>query len=123
MDLVSCSRCGQLHPRGYKCNVGRIKKNVQEVDKLHSTNRWTKKAIQIKEDARYLCEVCRDQDILNYFNLEVHHITKLRDDPDGLLEDSNLICLCTYHHKKADAGEIEADYLRELARKRIADNE
>lgn len=118
-DLVSCSRCGKLHPRGYKCNIGRIPKKVQEVDKLHSQRQWTKKARQIKADALGLCEVCRAEGVLNYDRLEVHHITKLRDDPSGLLDDYNLICLCVYHHKQADAGEIDADYLRELARERV----
>lgn len=118
-DLVSCSRCGQLHPRGYKCNKGRIPKRVLEVDRLHSQRVWTKKAQQIKEDALGLCEVCRDEGLLNYDNLEVHHITKLRDDPSGLLDDYNLVCLCVYHHKQADAGKINADYLRKLARERV----
>ena len=117
MDLVSCSKCGKLHPRGYKCNVGRnYKKN--DDDKLRSTYRWTKKAKQIKDDANGLCEVCKAQGIYTYDGLEVHHITKLRKNRELLLDDDNLICLCTYHHKQADDGELDADYLRKLVKER-----
>lgn len=117
MDLKSCSKCGKIHPRGFKCSAGRIYSKTSD-DKLRSKYAWTKKAKQIKEDANGLCEVCKAQGVYNYDNLEVHHITKLRDDPNGLLEDDNLICLCTYHHKQADAGEISAEYLKGLVKVR-----
>ena len=115
--LVSCSKCGKTHARGYKCNVGRVYQKTDE-SKLRSRYAWTKKAKQIKDDANGLCEVCRAQGLYTYDGLEVHHITKLKDDPNGLLDDDNLITLCVYHHKQADDGEISADYLRELAKER-----
>ena len=118
MDLKSCSRCGKIHPRGYKCNAGKVNKPKTDEQKLRSTWAWTKKAKQIKEDALGLCEVCRAQGRYTYDGVEVHHITKLKDDPNGLLDDDNLITLCTYHHKQADDGELDADYLRELVKKR-----
>lgn len=117
MDLKSCSRCGRIHPRGTKCNIGRKYTKTDE-SRLRSKYAWTKKAKQIKADANNLCEVCRDKGVYTYDNLEVHHIIKLSEDKDGLLEDNNLICLCVYHHKQADAGEIDADYLRKLAKER-----
>lgn len=117
MDLVSCSKCGKLHPRGYKCNKGRTYAKTDE-SRLRSKYAWTKKANQIKEDAQGLCEVCKAQGVYTYDGLEVHHITKLSENPDGLLEDDNLICLCVYHHKQADSGELDADYLRALAKER-----
>ena len=117
MDLKSCSRCGKIHPRNYNCNVGRVKAKTDE-SKLRSTYAWTLKARQIKNDAMGLCEVCKALGVYTYDGLEVHHITKLKDDPNGLLEDNNLICLCVYHHKQADDGEIDADYLRELVKER-----
>ena len=117
MDLKSCSRCGKIHPRGYNCNVGRIYAKTDE-SKLRSRYAWTKKAKQIKDDAYGLCEVCKAQGVYTYDGLEVHHITKLRDDPNGLLDDDNLIALCVYHHKQADDGELDADYLRELVKER-----
>ena len=117
MDLKSCSRCGKIHPRNYKCNVGRIYAKTDE-SRLRSRYAWTRKAKQIKDDANGLCEVCKAQGVYTYDGLEVHHITKLKEDPNGLLEDDNLICLCVAHHKQADDGEIKADYLRELVAKR-----
>lgn len=118
MDLKSCSRCGKIHPRGVKCNIGRVYKKTDE-NRLRSRYAWTKKAKQIKDDAQGLCEVCRAKGVYTYDNIEVHHITKLKDDPNGLLEDDNLIALCVAHHKQADNGEIDADYLRKLANERI----
>lgn len=72
----------------------------------------------IREDSQYLCEVCRSYGVYNYDNLEVHHIIKIKDDPNRLLDRDNLICLCQKHHKLADSGEIEKSYLRELVKKR-----
>lgn len=117
MDLKSCSRCGRIHPRNYNCNVGRVYQKTNE-SRLRSRYAWTKKAKQIKDDANGLCEVCRAQGLYTYEGLEVHHITKLSEDHNGLLDDDNLITLCVYHHKQADAGEIDADYLRELVKVR-----
>ena len=117
MDLKSCSKCGKIHARGYKCNKGRIYANTEE-KKLRSKYAWTQKSKQIKQDALGLCEVCRAQGIYTYEGLEVHHITKLSEDPNGLMDDDNLITLCVYHHKQADAGELNADYLRKLVKER-----
>ena len=117
MDLKSCSKCGKIHPRGYNCNVGRIYTKTDE-SRLRSKYAWTKKAQQIKNDAMGLCEVCKALGVYTYDGLEVHHITKLRDDPNGLLDDDNLIALCVYHHKQADDGELGADYLRGLVKVR-----
>jgi 5-methylcytosine-specific restriction endonuclease McrA len=117
MDLKSCSKCGKIHPRAYNCNVGRKYTKTDE-SRLRSRYAWTKKAKQIKDDANGLCEVCKAQGLYNYDNLEVHHIIKIKDDSNGLLDDDNLICLCVEHHKQADDGQIDAEYLRELARER-----
>ena len=62
--------------------------------------------------------MCRAQGRYTYTSLEVHHIAKLRDNPDGLLDDLNLICLCPEHHKQADAGRISKGYLKTLANNR-----
>ena len=115
----SCSKCGKIHPYGYKCNVG-VDWNRSKVpeDKLRSRHAWTKKSIQIRKDAGNLCEVCKAQGIATYVGLEVHHIEKLRENVDGLLDDDNLICLCGKHHKQADKGLIDKEYLKELVKLR-----
>lgn len=119
MAFKACSKCGKIHPYNYKCSVG-VDYNRSKVaeDKLRSKYAWTKKSKQIREDAGNLCEVCKANGIATYDGLEVHHIEKLRENVDGLLDDDNLICLCTMHHKQADNGEIDPAYLRELVKKR-----
>lgn len=82
---------------------------------MRSSWAWTIKAKEIKERANNLCEVCKQNGRYTYNNLEVHHITKVADNPDGLLDDSNLICLCVEHHKQADKGLIDKNYLTRLA--------
>ena len=117
MDLKSCSKCGKIHPRSFICKKPRVYQSTDE-RKLRNKSAWHRKSQQIRDDAQGLCEVCRDMGFFNYEGLEVHHITKLSENPDGLLDDDNLICLCTAHHKQADAGELDADYLRELVKER-----
>lgn len=117
--LKACSRCGRIHDFTYDCKVGKQRRfTVTPESKLRSKNAWKIKRADIKSKALYLCEVCKDQDIYNYNNLEIHHVVKLRDDPDGLLEDSNLICLCGLHHTLADSGELDINYLKELIARR-----
>ena len=113
----ACSRCGKIHDTRFKCNAGRVYTGGQE-RKLRSSYAWTKKSEEIRQKANYLCEACRDKGIYVYDNLEVHHIEKLKEQPNLLLDDYNLVCLCQECHTKADDGLIDADYLRELARHR-----
>ncbi|AIF54375.1 hypothetical protein LDB25A_051 [Lactobacillus phage Ld25A] len=120
-DYISCARCGRIHAKGYVCKVGKRRKHYRydyAEAKLRNTYKWHKKSEEIRERSKYLCSVCLDEGKYNYRNLEVHHITKLRVEPSLLLVDSNLICLCREHHRLADAGMIDDDYLRELARRR-----
>ena len=114
----TCSKCGKIHDTRYKCKVNNIIKQDTDESKLRSTNRWTKKSLDIRTKANYLCEVCRYQGVLTYDNLEVHHIEKLKDNKDRLLDDYNLICLCVEHHKLADSGQLSSDFLKELAKER-----
>ena len=113
----ACARCGKIHDASFTCNVGKVYTGGRE-RAMRSSYSWQKKAEEIKDMSQHLCAVCREQGRYVYAGLEVHHIVKLRDDPDGLLDDSNLVCLCTNCHKLADSGDISADYLRELARRR-----
>ena len=113
----SCSRCGKIHDTKYRCNVGRVFRGGQE-RKLRNTRNWINKSLEIRERANYLCEVCRDEGIYNYNDLDVHHIVKIVEDETLLLDNYNLICLCKKHHKEADTGKIDKDYLIKLAKDR-----
>ena len=119
----SCSRCGQIHDTRYNCTVNKPKYDYSrystyEERKLRNTAAWANKSQEIRAAAQYLCEVCRERGIYNYQDLEVHHITKLRNNHAGLLDNNNLVCLCAKHHRQADKGQIDAEYLRQLAEKR-----
>lgn len=113
----ACSRCGKIHDVNKRCYVGKVYRGGEE-RKLRSSSKWTKKSIEIRERANYLCEVCIDKGIINYKDVEVHHIDKLRDHESGLLDNDNLICLCKMHHKEADEGKIDTAYLKALAHRR-----
>ena len=119
MRYKACSRCGRIHPEGYNCTVGQVYKWKATPDsKLRSTYAWQLKREEIRDKAYGLCEVCADKGVYTYDGIEVHHIDKLRDRPDELLDNNNLVCLCKTHHKAADEGLIDKDYLRALAKKR-----
>ena len=113
----SCSKCGKIHPASFQCTVGRVFTGGEE-RRLRSQYSWTKKSEEIRERANHLCEVCRNEGIYTYDNIEVHHIVKVRDDKSKLLDNENLICLCKDHHIQADNGEIDKEYLIELAKQR-----
>ena len=123
--LRSCPYCGRIHDTKFDCG----KKPKSEYKRKYETAvRYTtpmkKKSVEIKEKAHYICEVCADEGTVfdrskeDREHLETHHIIKLVDIPDLALDNSNLICLCRYHHELAEKGAIDADYLRKLAQKR-----
>lgn len=120
----ACSRCGKIHDSNYKCTVGKAYNNSYKSseDKVRNSHAWHKKAEEIKEASQYLCSVCLDNNIYTYDNLEVHHIIKLRERPDLLLDNHNLICLCWKHHRLADEGYLQVEYLRKLAMTREGNN-
>lgn len=117
MMFKSCSKCGKIHSGNYKCSKGTVYAGGEE-RKLRAKYAWAKKSKEIRERASNLCEVCRDKGIYTYNNLEVHHIEKLKENPQGLLDDNNLVCLCVMHHKQADSGQISKEYLKALVSKR-----
>lgn len=67
-----------------------------------------------------MCQICirdlYDTYTRAYDNklIEVHHIEPIAESYDLRLEDSNLISLCTYHHKMADWGEIPRQMLKDI---------
>lgn len=112
----SCTKCGKIHDTKYKCTPRKSPTPKTPDQKLRSTNRWTEKSREIREASKWLCAICYEEGFYNYKDVEVHHIEKLKDNADKLLDNYNLICLCKHHHELADAGKIEAAHLRELAR-------
>ena len=107
--------CPHRKPRNYKKD--------SKADKFRKSKAWINKSIEIREKSKYLCSVCMENkyhtiNTYNYDKLEVHHIVSINEDYDKRLENSNLICLCNFHHKMAEKGDIPREELLELAEKR-----
>lgn len=120
--LKACHYCGRIHAKDFDC--GRKPKRLPRYQHDSSeagrySRAFTEKSQRVKKDSHYLCAVCLDNGVITYSDLETHHIIKLRDRPDLLTDDENLICLCRGHHRMADNGELDPDYLRRLAAKRL----
>ncbi len=109
---ISCAYCGRIHERSYDC--GRKPKRVKrkyEKDAFRSTYAWQRKAEEIKERDKFLCQICiRDlYDTTNRINsedLSVHHAIPLRESFDKRLDNDNLITVCGMHHEMAEKGLI-----------------
>lgn len=103
---------------GFECRpYKKIYKQTEE-RRMRNKNVWANKSREIRNKAKGLCEVCKAEGDLTYKLLEVHHIEKIKDNPTKWLDNDNLICLCNYHHRLADANEIDKEYLRKLAEAR-----
>lgn len=120
MMYKSCPRCGKIHPANKPCKriyIANPEARDKEARKARATNAWKRKSLEVREKACYMCEACKDEGKITTQGLEVHHITKLTQGGE-LLDNLNLVCLCQEHHKQADNGEIDENYLLSLARKR-----
>lgn len=68
-----------------------------------------------------MCQICirelyNTQTKYNFTNIEVHHIVPIVEGWNKRLDDNNLICLCSYHHKMAESGEIPRQHLLDIVR-------
>ncbi len=113
----ACSKCGKIHGYNEPCSIKRVFKKTKESE-LRNTHAWHSKAEAIKEKSKYLCALCIEEGKATYNGLEVHHIDKVADKPERLLDDYNLICLCSRHHEEVEDNDSIKDRLFELARKR-----
>jgi len=60
---------------------------------------------------------------LTYDGLSVHHCEPLNENYEKRLDDSNLLCVCEYHHRLCDNGTIPQEevkrIIQEQERKRL----
>lgn len=120
--LISCSRCGRIHPAG-ECPRGAEKrgggywhKKDTKANDFRSSWSWTQKSKAIRERDHYLCQACLhnlDGTGIRYTrtHLEVHHIVALESDFDKRLDEDNLITLCREHHEQAEQGKLTSKQL------------
>lgn len=125
----SCSYCGRIHPKGYVCQLKpkkdirqNRKKSRSEANRFRGTMQWRRLSERIRERDKYICQAClhrlgsqirwRPGD-----PVEVHHIEPLESAIEKKDDEDNLITLCKLHHEEAEAGEIEAEVLKAMAKK------
>ncbi|MCM1579170.1 MAG: HNH endonuclease [Ruminococcus sp.] len=92
------------------------KRKYDRITRFRSSAAWKKVREQAAERDLHLCRVCLREGRYDT-DIQVHHIISLAADFDKRCDIDNLISLCSYHHEKAEAGDIPADVLRELAAK------
>lgn len=120
--LKSCSKCGRIHDKKFICQANRTARVKPDslANKFRNSQVWKKKRRDILIRDKGLCQLCIRNlyetfgRAYNHKLIEVHHIEPINENFDLRLEDHNLICLCTYHHKRADRGEIPREELRRL---------
>ena len=119
----TCQYCGVVS-ENHICpfRKSRQKSGDRQSDRFRNTKAWQNKREEIKQRDRHLCAVCLANlyntiNWLNYKGVEVHHIEKLEENYNRRLDNSNLVSLCSYHHKMADKGEIPREVLYDLVSK------
>lgn len=119
-DYITCSRCG-IVKRGHICDKKpyRKKERDSQADKFRNTKLWQKKRDEIKTRDKWLCQICirnryNTLNILNYKTVQVHHITSIQEDYNRRLDNDNLLCLCSFHHRMAEQGEIPKQELYDI---------
>lgn len=128
-EYITCAHCGVVK-RGHICphKKRHYKDGDKQSDKFRSTKVWQRKREEIKQKSKYLCAVCFEgkhhtMNILNHRNLEVHHIVPLAENYNKRLDNDNLICLCSFHHKMAEKCLITRTELNEMVKWRDKNEE
>lgn len=125
MKLKTCTYCRKIHGKEINCTAKKgyyREKNARyEKDKDYlkfiKSKQWVKKSQEIKLLDAHCCLLCKSLGFISPIYLEVHHINKVRNDYDKRLDNDNLITLCVYHHKQADANKISTNELHRLISK------
>lgn len=95
-----CSRCGRVISINEQCGCTHYypksqKKEKSETTKALSRKRWLEKAKNIKKRDKFLCQRCLIKyKIINFEDLQVHHIKSREHYPELMYEDENLVTLC-----------------------------
>lgn len=124
--LRSCKYCGRIHDTAYVCD--RKPKRIRAVKETEATefrrrNIWKQTSLEIRDRDNNICQVClalykankKSPYPIALSSVSVHHIISICTDFSKALDRSNLITLCSYHHDQADRGELDADWLHDLA--------
>jgi 5-methylcytosine-specific restriction endonuclease McrA len=117
-QLISCSRCGKVHPRG-QCSKPpaprRYHTRTDPAGSFRNTAAWQRKREEIKERDLHLCKLCLSNGKVTSRTLEVHHIIPVNTDDKLRLDDDNLITLCSSCHALVEGNSELVPTLRRLA--------
>ena len=120
LHLISCARCGRIHPRG-QCPLPATRSRYRgsetrtDAQRFRSSRTWQRKAEEVKQRDDYLCRLCLYNGKITNRELSVHHITPIVQAEDKRLDDDNLITLCNDCHMKVEGDDQYTDLLRRLA--------
>ncbi|MCR1848266.1 HNH endonuclease [Paeniclostridium sordellii] len=109
-DLVKCQHCTKIHDRDYECdekNKHKISKRISRYNDerykvyndCYNTRQWKRVREEVLKDNNYMCEVCRELGKLNYIDIQVHHIDKVKNNKEKMYDKDNLIVVCRDHHR------------------------
>lgn len=111
----ACVYCGRIHKLGAVCPVRpKQTKQLTIITAFRSSTAWRRMRERVANRDLHLCRVCLAEEHYDT-DIQVHHIVPLVIDFGKRLDPDNCISVCNYHHERAEAGDISADYLRELA--------
>lgn len=117
--LKACPYCKKIHPIGFICPLKPTQKKNNDITVFRSSKQWQRKRGQIRRRDGYMCRMCAvgygDEPVRYNSEISVHHIESLASAWEKRLDDDNLICLCSYHHERAESGKIEEEFLKKLA--------
>ncbi|MDO4963001.1 MAG: HNH endonuclease [bacterium] len=117
--LRTCSVCGGIHEEDKMCKRLYNKKIDTKAVSFRNSYDWRIKRTQIRVRDMFLCQVClkekHDTNFkYNHNHVQIHHIIPIEEDFSKRLDDNNLICLCSYHHRLAEDGIISCEELKQI---------
>lgn len=117
--LKACPYCNGVHPKGYICPKKPARQVHNDIAAFRNSKQWQRKREHIRRRDGYMCRVCASgyggRPVRYMPGDSVHHIESIAEAWDKRLDDDNLIYLCSHDHELAENGEIDKDFLKELA--------
>ena len=109
-DLVKCQYCMKIHDREYECNAKSKHKRIKRINRYnderykiyndcYNTRQWKRVRGEVLNEANYMCEVCKELGKLNYTDIQVHHIDKVKNNKEKIYDKDNLLVVCREHHR------------------------
>lgn len=110
MSKIKCQHCLKIHDRYHECSAKKKHKRMLQqarrkderykvYNDCYNTSRWKKVREEVLKESNYMCEVCRALGKLNYTDIQVHHIEKVKDNKEKMYDKNNLLVVCREHHR------------------------